>query len=106
MKPRVGSLESLTLLTLTHTHTHIHTYNDECSATPQSVRAGIQGDPALASLFQHSACLRVQPASLVALCAQIIVDGEVDYHNNAELPDEVVKAIEKVRRSLWARTMV
>lgn len=65
-------------------------------ATPRSVRVGIQGDPALASLFQHSACLRVQPASLVALCAQIIVDEEVDYHNNAELPDEVVKAIEKV----------
>jgi hypothetical protein len=61
------------------------------------VRVGIQGDPALASLFQHSACLRVQPAALVALCAQIIVDEEVDYHNNAELPDEVVKAIEKVR---------
>ena len=98
-------MESLTLLSLSHTHTHTQCV-DECSATPRSVRAGIQGDPALASLFQHSACLRVQPASLVALCAQIIVDGEVDYHNNAELPDEVVKAIEKVRRSLWARTMV
>ncbi|ELR12311.1 uncharacterized protein ACA1_373750 [Acanthamoeba castellanii str. Neff] len=69
---------------------------DWCVLARTNLALSARGDPALASLFQHSACLRVQPAALVALCAQIIVDEEVDYHNNAELPDEVVKAIEKV----------
>ncbi|ELR14362.1 uncharacterized protein ACA1_334110 [Acanthamoeba castellanii str. Neff] len=75
------------------------------SVPPRAIRKAILNDPSLGPVFKDSHFLWVEPQSLAAQCATVVVEHEVPYHD-LNLPDEVVEAIEKKDKAATMRRLL